>query len=148
MIQIKKNNYTQPTEVREEVVQAICEAFISSYVRGRKSPSVWSVYHPFRDGSREATRYVARGKEYVDGVHYTVDGMYDRFCNSLDNHDEGMTFTGAEMKRAFKELINAGYYMFRIYAYGTWMGYVCSDKPFYPYDREAEPVMAFDDRID
>jgi len=29
MINIPKNNYAQPTEVRDEVVQAICQAFMS-----------------------------------------------------------------------------------------------------------------------
>lgn len=31
MINIPKNNYAQPTEVRDEVVQAICQAFMSTY---------------------------------------------------------------------------------------------------------------------
>jgi hypothetical protein len=31
MIQIKRNEYTQPTECREEVVQMICDCFLQEY---------------------------------------------------------------------------------------------------------------------
>lgn len=146
MIQIKKNNYIQPAEVRENVVQAICEAFIAQYVRCKGCNQV---YHPFSEGAyRRAARFVARNKEYDGQNHYKVDGLYDRFENHLDDSEEGMIFTGAEMKRAFEELIKAGYYMFRIWEYGFWMGYICSDKPFYHHKYGAEEVYVFSDRID
>lgn len=146
MIQIKKNNYIQPTDEREEVVQAICEAFIHSYVRGR---GCVATYHPFSEGAyRHATRYVVRQKEYDGRNHYKVDGMYEQFKDKPTDGEEGMTFTGAEMKRAFEELIKAGYYMFRIRQYGSWMGYICSNKPFYRHEYGAEQVTSFDDRID
>lgn len=149
MIQIKPNNYVQPTEVREEVVQAICEAFTSNYVRGR---GCRSVYHPFNGsnrGCRNAHRYVVRHKEFRNGIRYKVDGLYDNFSNSPTDYEEYLTFNGAEMKRAFEELIKAGYYMFRVYEYGSWMGYLCNDKPYMDWDAASpQRVESFDDRID
>ena len=49
------------------------------------------------------------------------------------------------MKAAFKALQEAGYYMFRIYEYGSWMGYECSKKTFM---KNGERVTEFDDVID
>lgn len=49
------------------------------------------------------------------------------------------------MKAAFKVLRSAGYHMFRIYKYGSWMGYICDKKPFI---QDAEEVTTFNDFID
>lgn len=129
MITIPKNNYAQPTEVREEVVQAICEAFMSSYS---------GVYHPIRQSQhREATIYVVTNK-----------GTCPFFSSSNESYWTGAKcyrIRGAEMKRAFEELIKAGYYMFRIHEYGTWSGYKCSKVPFLS---DGTPVQSFEDRID
>lgn len=131
MIQIRKNTYVQPTEVREEVVQAICEAFMSTYS---------GIYHPVRQSQyREATIYVVTNK-----------GTFPFFSSSNESYWTGAVcyrIRGVEMKRAFEELIKAGYYMFRVWEYGSWMGYLCNDKPFYDGMR-AEIVTSFEDRID
>lgn len=128
MINIPRNTYVQPTSVREEVVQGICEAFLRSE---------YSSFHPFSDGVyRQKTIYIARHKGRK---------TYRRFRSEFFNDEEGVRFTGAEMKRAFEELIKAGYYMYRIYEFGTWEGYVCDKKPF----REGGTrVTSFDDFID
>lgn len=131
MIQIRKNTYVQPTEVREEVVQAICEAFMSTYS---------GIYHPVRQSQyRKATIYVVTNK-----------GTCPFFSSSNESYWTGAVcyrIRGVEMKRAFEELIKAGYYMFRVWKYGSWMGYLCNDKPFYDGMR-AEIVTSFEDRID
>lgn len=127
MINIQKNNYVQPTEVREAVVQGICEAFLN--------PCCWHVFHPHNDGmGRGRHRYIVRHKK---------DKMFYGF-HSTDFGEVGVKFNGAEMKRAFEELQKAGYYMFRIYTTG-WMGYVCSKTPFY---EGGVKVTSFDEFVD
>lgn len=129
MITIPKNNYAQPTEVREEVVQAICEAFMSTYS---------GIYHPVRQSQyREATIYVVTNK-----------GTCPFFSSSNESYWTGAVcyrIRGVEMKRAFEELIKAGYYMFRVHSYGTRPGYKCSKVPFLT---DGTPVQSFEDRID
>lgn len=128
-INIPKNDYVQPTEVRENVVQAICDAFLAQ--------CVWSTFHPFSQGCyRRADKYVLR---------YKRDSRFYGFVNSPFEGEDGITFNGAEMKAAFKALQEAGYYMFRIYEYGSWMGYKCSKKPFM---EKGERVTEFNNFID
>lgn len=137
MINIPKNNYAQPTEVREEVVQAICDAFLQG--------GSWSIYHPVsckpNRGGRNQTQHVVKPNR---------PGFRSVFCfwheqHSPDPTDTVYSFNGAEMKRAFEELIKAGYYMFRIYQYGIWLGYKCSKVPFLT---DGTLVQSFEDRID
>lgn len=128
-INIPKNNYVQPTEVRQEVVQGICEAFLAN--------NAWSTYHPFHNGRcRNAHHYIIRHKGYQS---------YYGFRDRLFDSDEGTRFNGEEMKAAFKALIDAGYHMFKYYEFGEWMGYVCSRKPFF---QGGERVTQFNDFID
>lgn len=127
-VNIERNDYEQPTEIRQEVVQGICEAFL-----GR---NCWTTYHPFSESAyRRADRYILKhenGKEYY--------GFDDEI------HEKGLTFNGAEMKAAFEVLINAGYYMFVGYDYGTWKGYKCQKQPF--NNDGWRQVKTFEDRID
>ena len=131
MINIQKNDYVQPFEIREEVVQAICNAFFSTYS---------GIYHPFHEGRRYATIYVVTGK-----------GKSPFFSSSNESYwgkeSKCYRIRGCEMKQAFEELIKVGYYMFRVYQYDTWLGYVCKKTPFY-HDHRADMVEAFTDRID
>lgn len=133
MINIPKNDYVQPTEVREEVVQAICEAFLGG--------CCWSHYHPYSESAyRQADKYVLRHKN--DTKFY---GFNDETMGSV-----GIKFNGAEMKQAFRELINAGYHIWRCYDYGTWKAYVVTKRPC--IDRScyhaATEVTEFTDFID
>ena len=43
MVQIKRNEYVEPTQIRESVVQDICDAFLSK--------CCWNVFHPVSDGT-------------------------------------------------------------------------------------------------
>lgn len=114
MINIPKNDYIQPTEVREWVVQGICEAFLSD--------NGWSTFYPYNDGAgRYKRKYIAR---------HTNNSRFYGFVSERFTGEECVEFHGEEMKRAFEELHKAGYFIFRIYTYGTWMGYVCKKKPF------------------
>jgi hypothetical protein len=129
MITIKKNTYEIPTEIREEAVQAICDAFLTR--------CCWSTFHPFSEGCyRRATKYVlanSDGKWY--GFHY------EPFSSS----ESKINITGVEMREAFKELRKAGYHIFRVYEFGSWMGYKVSDKP---YLQGGSEVTDFNDFID
>lgn len=128
-INIPQNDYVQPTEVRQEVVQGICESFLRNGVR--------SIFHPFGDG-----RYRNRSK-YI--VRHKGSKTYYGFHNEAFSDEECAKFNGAEMKAAFYALRNAGYHMFRVYEYGTWLGYQCSKKP---YMERGEEVYDFNDFID
>ena len=138
MIQIKQNNYVQPTEVREEVVQAICDAFLYG-----KCDSVFHPYDGSNKGCRNATLYVAKP------TRVGVQKKWGFKCSRLvDSTDVAYRIRGAEMKRAFDELIKAGYYMLRIHVYGSWMGYECCEKPYDNFYRDADCVTSFNDNID
>lgn len=129
-VNIPINDYVQPTEVRQEVVQYICDAFLST--------CVWRIFHPERQNAyRGKTLYVMISKR--SGKAYGFGG-YEAF-----DSDVNIRFNGEEMKAAFKALRNAGYHMFRIYEYGSWKGYICDKKPFYDGGTE---VTTFNDFID
>jgi hypothetical protein len=133
MIQIKKNDYVQPTEVRGEVVQAICDAFLFR-------SHVFNIYHPFSDGP--GRRF---GKYVIAPFH---DGVFSMFGNDAHGYNESYNIRGVEMKRAFEELIKAGYHMFRVTEYG-WSGYRLSKSPVPSQNwKNAEEVFSFDDKID
>lgn len=131
-VNIPLNDYVQPTEVRQEVVQKICDVFLK-----RSS----NVFHPFD------------GRAYQDKHRYieVAPNRYDDFAswqdksNYYNRNKQYIKFNGAEMNAAFKALINAGYHMFKTYEYGSWMGYVCNKKPFLEGGRE---VTEFTDFID
>lgn len=124
-VNIPQNDYVQPTEIREEVVQAICSAFLAN--------NCWNIFHPFsgsNNGCRPATTRISLNQP--------------RF-NGHSNGEDMVRIHGCEMKAAFKALIKAGYHMYKVYDYGSWMGYACGKKPF----REgASEVLTFNDFID
>lgn len=129
-INIPKNDYVQPKEVREEVVQAICTTFLETHVS--------NVFHPFSDGAyRCKTIYVATKRPR--------GGFGNSSWAESHKEDGYVRFNGEEMKAAFKALQDAGYYMFRVHDYGTWMGYKCSKKPFI---ENGKRVTEFNDFID
>lgn len=131
-IEIPQNDYVQTTEIRQEVVQAICEAFLAS--------NCWTIFHPFSDGAyRPRHRCVIKHKGNT-----TYYGFHDENCAKRWD-DDFLIFNGAEMKAAFAALIKAGYHMFRIYQYRTWMGYKLSKKPCM---QDGKEVFEFNDFID
>ena len=126
-INIPQNDYVQPTEVSQDVVQAICDAFLRN--------SCWSTFHPYNDGMR--ARHL--------GVVCHINGEAFGFRNKPLSGECFIKFNGAEMKAAFKALIKAGYHIYKVYEYSTWMGYRVSKKPFM---QNGEEVAFFDDFID
>lgn len=127
-VDIPKNDYVQPTEVRQEVVQYICEAFLSNWTFG--------IFH--QNANIVKTQYVRVSK----------NGKVQGFVSNINvsDNDYYFLFNGDEMKAAFKVLREAGYHMFRVCACGgAWMGYICKKKPFSP---NGEEVTTFNDFID
>ena len=135
-INIPANDYIQPTEVRQEVVQGICEAFLAHCAD--------SCFHPFSQSAyRVKTLYIRKHKRDIKYFGFAHNDTYF-------SEDDHMKFNGAEMKAAFKALQDAGYYMFRVREYGSWMGYIVYHKPVYNgcgYSC-AERVTEFTDFID
>lgn len=135
-ISIPKNDYVQPTEVRQEVVQGICDAFLAR--------NVWRYFHPqsgSNNGSRCPTLNIVRHKNYKKFYGF----VNSRCANDWQGRDVAIRFNGAEMKAAFKALIDAGYHMYQVYVYGSWKAYICEKKQYYEGGRE---VFTFDDFID
>lgn len=127
-INIPKNTYSVPTEIRQEVVQGICDAFLNG-----------GVFFPNYHGSCGRHRYVVRedyGSGYK-GVYFREkhDGVF--VCKSYRIH-------GCEMQTAFDVIIKAGYHIFRHCDSG---GYEVSKKPHLDFGRGYE-VTEFTDFID
>ena len=133
-ISIKRNDYVTPNECRQEVVQAICDAFLSF--------NAWSDYRPFEASMyRRATRYVVAHK----------DGRFYGFVNKpYDDDGISYKFYGCEMKAAFDALIKAGYHIFQFYGYNDYRckEYRVSRKPFLEGIQDAREVFSFNDVID
>lgn len=120
MINIPKNTYSIPTEIREEIVQDICTVFLD-----RRGGNYYNIFHPTTFGlHRNKTLYL---------IYYKNSNK--PFCfgskNDCSDGEKAIRIRGCEMKQAFKELQKAGYYMFSIYEYHSWLGYICHNKPFY-----------------
>lgn len=130
-VTIPKNDYEQPIQIRQDVVQGICEAFLSE--NGN------SIFHPFSNGCYR-TSTLALGK--------LKNGKWRGFMSVKDAEYDGVDFVrihGCEMKAAFEVLRKAGYHMFKTYLYGSWLGYVCNKKP---YRKDSTEVFEFNEFID
>ena len=98
-INIPTNDYQQPTQVRSEVVQGICEAFLNG--------GAWSTFYPFSESAyRRASNKIIRHNNDKKFYGFHSEGFSDEIA---------IRFNGAEMKAAFAALIEAGYYMFKVY---------------------------------
>lgn len=129
VVNIPQNTYEVPTEVRPDVVQYICEAFLCRTCN--------SVFHPFGTSVyRRATHFV----ELRDGkgIGFISPSDYPGMKNYIQFH-------GSEMAAAFKVLRKAGWHIFKYYVYGEWKGYRICEKPFYEGGTE---VTEFTDFID
>ena len=144
-INIPKNTYSVPTEVRQDAVQKICDAFI----RGGSE----RCFHPFNDGVRTAT--LCAYKKPARPNPKTAEDFFYGFTNKRwcedhrDTHDY-ISIRGCEMEAAFNALRKAGYHMFKVrYFGGSWMGYVAYEKPYFrDGNTEGTEVYEFADFID
>lgn len=128
MIQIKKNDYVQPTEVREEIVQGICEAFLQGNAFSTFHPTTTSLYR------RRTTLVLMR------------NGRGFGFNDNPMGEKEYERVRGCEMKAAFAELRKAGYHISKVdCGRGGWPGYRVYKVPFIDGGTE---VTEFNDFID
>lgn len=125
MVTIKRNEKTMISNdvVREEVVQLICDSFLSK--------SCFDVFRSKSDGCyRPMTQLVS-----VDGggfISKETDHIYSK----------GIEFSRGEMKKAFEILIENGYYMFQLNE--NWCGYYCHTASV-PKWRNSRRVTRFTD---
>lgn len=124
-IKIPTNDYQRPSQIREEIVQLICDAFLGG------------------------DTYKATCTNHFS-ADYCVDteGMRPRFYNGYksginEKHIEHK-FNGAEMSAAFDALIKAGYFMYKGCDGGV--VYRCQRRDF--CNDGWQRVDSFDTRID
>lgn len=134
-VNIPQNDYTQPTEIRENVVQMICDVFLD-----RRAGWYHNVFHPVSDGNYR-TRHKGLRVHKSSGKAW----KFATNANDCSKNEEFIGIRGCEMKAAFNALIKAGYYMFEVFEYDTWKGYICDNKPFY---ENGTQVFTFCDFID
>ena len=97
IIEIPQNDYVKPTEIRQQAVQAICNAFLQ---RSQVEP-----YHPYSDGCyRPSNNYASLCNHGSFADRNDIKGKEHKYIR----------FNGAEMKAAFAALIKAGYHIFQI----------------------------------
>ena len=92
-IKIKRNDYVQPTEVREEVVQSICDILLD-YVEKSLSLTVYV---------NTAVLYLATSK---------FDGAKVINHSTLNTATDYIRIHSCEMDAAFKAFQDAGYFIY------------------------------------
>ena len=91
-IRIKKNDYVQPTEVRERIVQDICDIMLS-----------------YTDKSLPLTVFAKDNALYLGT---TKDGQYKTVTHATSNSIyDCVRIHGTEMDAAFKAFQDAGYFI-------------------------------------
>ena len=122
---IRINDYTQPQEVRDEVVQAICDAFL-------RKETGWRTFFPHcGDYGQNATLYIDLERPY--------------FNYPSKDKPSVRRIRGCEMRAAFDALRAAGYHMFSTYKKARWIGYTCEKKPYLKGGVEVESFEHFID---
>lgn len=119
-INIPKNDYVQPTEVRQEVVEKICQTFINNL--------------------GDIGRYYINNDEiYLEGNRFT------EFAYNHKTQKQNIRIRGVEMKASITALVKAGYYIYRQNC-RKGVRYWCSKKPIDDY--RLQPTTEFDTFID
>jgi hypothetical protein len=120
MLNIPKNDYKEDTRCDEKIVQAICDAFLANHSSNE--------YHPFDDGTyRPRDAFIKLTGAFCDWRY--AEGKKD--C---------VGFTNAEMDMAVEELRKAGYYLYKRYAFGTWLTYFFDKRPYLDPSNKATRV--------
>lgn len=104
-VNIPKNDYVQPTEVRAKVVQDVCNHII--YCMNNCSPKVYNLR--IKDYSwRNATLYIF----YRGTIHPEVRGLTGTSDHDNDSPEKYVKVRTCEMKAVFKVMQKAGYHIF------------------------------------
>ena len=131
MIEIPLNDYKEDTSVREDVVQKICNVLLS----GKE-------WHPKTVSPARTSNNELLGSVKAPGKFYDFGGAY---WHQYKSEHTFLQFNEAEMRRAFKEILGAGYHIFRYLQYGTYPTYEVSKKPYFWKDG-ADSVRDFTER--
>lgn len=125
-INIPQNDYVQPTEVRQEVVQEICNLLLEGQEIAvfENAPSRLSL----------ATMEVTNGS-YKVFLKTKKDTKERRMSHFYDHDDLNVVrVRGVEVQAAFDVLLNANYYIHGRYKENMWEGnkhtYKCSKTPY------------------
>lgn len=106
MLNIPNNNYKSPSEIREEVVNSIINAFLdgdnSSAQFGKEQRNI---YIPYID-NRSFHRFVRT--EIVNGTEYNW------FTNIVTKGNNYVHFNGCELLKALRILQEHGFYIFHL----------------------------------
>lgn len=132
MIQIKKNEYQQPTEVREFMVQGIIDAFLYASAH-------FKIFRPYKYNDADATLWLRNDSDTYKPYFFGYTSQEPKNCLGK--------IRGCEMKEAFRIIQEAGYYIFKISIRGQ-LGYIVSEKPFEQEYGFATRVTEFNDFID
>lgn len=136
MIQIANNDYTQPTEVREFVVQGIIDAFLSD--------NLYNMFVPYPSGPyRDSTLYICKHK-YANKYY----GFRRTPTKDMEEREDFVRIRGCEMKESFKIILKAGYYIFRVNNFPEQIGYIVSKTPHINYYNNPIMVKEFNEFID
>lgn len=119
-VNIPQNDYKEVTEIREWVVQEICNILL----RG-------DVFHPTSGGRcRNADRV----------IHLAQRGLMSGFGTLPGNDNTYVRIHSCEVKAAVTAFKNAGYYLFECYEYGSWIGYKIDKYPSIERGRRVEEI--------
>ncbi len=120
-LNIPRNTWKPETEVREHVVQAICDAFLAG-----------SEWHPYGFSAFcPATNYVSRPKD-PKPKNWTPAFIDSNWAAKAENrlHNDYFLVNELEMTFAFNELIMAGYFFFRYIQKTGYITYECLRKNY------------------
>lgn len=119
-LNIPQNDYKEVTEIRESVVQEICNIFL----RGE-------IFHPTSGGAyRNADRV----------IHLAKGGLRSGFGKLQGYDNVYVRIHSCEIKAAVNALKDAGYYLFECYEYGSWLGYKIDKYPSIERGRRIEKI--------
>lgn len=128
-VNVPTNDFVKTKEIRNEIVQGICDAFLSW--------NAWSTFHPRSNGVyRPKTNYIFRNSQDTKFVGFTGKRL-ETCINEKFNADE--------LSAAVECLKKAGYYFHRVYSYGTWIGYECSRYPSIENGDRVENIIVTSD---
>ena len=125
-VNIPKNDYVQPTEVRQEVVQTICDFLISRMEDVRF----------FEEGAYDLD-FNPHNWCYRLYLLFYKDSPYSFSRSSEGHHDKAIRIRTAEMQAVFTAIQDAGYYIFGRSNITGRETYIFTKKPYYD-NRKAE----------
>ena len=133
-INVPTNDYVQPTEVREWLVQKMCD-----YIIKKMNEGMWI------EGAFQLTLSHSCWA-YQLFVELRNDGSVYSFRSSNSSNFSRIRIHKCEMDAVFEILQNSGYYIFGMYYTNGEHTYTFSKKPF--YDNREATRMKFDVYID